>query len=129
VALNFKLIARFVITLLLFAIVVFWMWTMSVHLRTAATNDQSGNPVDPFQRSKDVLLVALPLLTTAIGYWFGAEGKENAEQRAHDAQAKSADSLERALHAEALLAAAKVTGHPAPAAETSGSPGATADAG
>jgi hypothetical protein len=108
---NFKLLARFVITMLLFAVVIFWMWMMSGDLRTGAINDVTGNAVDPFQRSKDVLLVALPLLTTAVGYWFGAEGKEQAERRAHEAQEKSSSSLERALLAEAQLAAAKLTRH------------------
>jgi flagellar basal body-associated protein FliL len=109
---NFKLLARFVITMLLFGVVIYWMWMMSGDLRTGATNDATGNAVDPFQRSKDVLLVALPLLTTAVGYWFGAEGKERAEQRAHEAQEKSASSLERALHAEAQLAASSLRGRP-----------------
>jgi hypothetical protein len=108
---NFKVVARFVITMLLFAVVVFWMWMMAGDLRTGATADGTGNPIDPFERSKDVLLVALPLLTTAVGYWFGAEGKERAEQRAHEAQEKSTSSLERALAAEAQLAANKISGH------------------
>jgi hypothetical protein len=108
---NFKVLARFVITMLLFAVVIFWMWLMSGDLRTGATKDVTGKSIDPYERSKDVLLVALPLLTTAVGYWFGAEGKERAEQRAHEAQEKSTSSLERALHAEAQLAATKLTGH------------------
>ena len=39
-----------------------------------------------YQRSSDVLRTVLPLLTIALGYWFGAAGKERAEKRAEDAQ-------------------------------------------
>jgi hypothetical protein len=42
-------------------------------------NDKGEVTLDVYQRAKDILLVVLPLLTTALGYWFGAKESENAK--------------------------------------------------
>jgi hypothetical protein len=51
-------------------------------ISSVPTRDDDGQTLDTYQRAKDVLLVVLPLLTTALGYWFGAAGRESAEAKA-----------------------------------------------
>ncbi len=46
--------------------------------------DGSG-VVDPFARAKDIFSLILPLVSSALGYWFGVQGKDKAEARADDA--------------------------------------------
>src|SRR5262245_2336795 len=77
---------RFVLTLLLFALAVWWLIELAFQLGTAPTIDAQGKiVVDKFQRAKDILLVVLPLVTSALGYWFGAQGKEQEQERAESA--------------------------------------------
>jgi hypothetical protein len=78
---------RFVLTLLLFALAVWWLMELAMQLGTAPTMDAQGKVlVDKFQRAKDILLVVLPLVTSALGYWFGAQGKEHEQERAESAR-------------------------------------------
>jgi hypothetical protein len=81
--------ARVVITAGLFVFVAWWLIVVARHLGDAPVVDQNGDVVlDEFQRTKDILLVVLPLLTTALGYWFGSEGKDEADKTAKSEQAK-----------------------------------------
>lgn len=43
-------------------------------------NEKGEVTLDKYQRTKDILLVVLPLLTTALGYWFGAKESEQAQK-------------------------------------------------
>jgi hypothetical protein len=77
------------LTLLLLALTVWWLYYVAAHLGTTPTVDDEGNVIlDQFERSKSILLVVLPLLTTALGYWFGAAGKAKAEEGADVAKAQ-----------------------------------------
>ena len=78
--------ARVVITVGLFLLVAWWLWAVWRHIGDVPTQDTNGDVVDRFQRAKDILLVVLPLLTTALGYWFGAEGKDKAVSSAAEAE-------------------------------------------
>jgi len=67
-----------------------WFLEVARRLGTEPKVDGDGKVlVDEYQRAKDILLVVLPLLTTAFGYWFGAHGKEKAEATAARAQEES----------------------------------------
>jgi hypothetical protein len=78
--------ARVLITTGLFVFVAWWLFVVAGHLGDSPLVDKQGNVVmDEFQRTKDILLVVLPLLTTALGYWFGSEGKDKAEDAAKEA--------------------------------------------
>jgi hypothetical protein len=44
--------------------------------------------MDEFARAKDILILILPLLTTAVGYWLGSQGTAQAEVKAKQAEAK-----------------------------------------
>jgi hypothetical protein len=84
--------ARVLITTGLFLFVAWWLFVVSGHLGDAPVVDKQGNVVmDEFQRTKDILLVVLPLLTTALGYWFGSEGKDKAEDAAKEATKTAKD--------------------------------------
>lgn len=55
---------------------------------SAPVRDNTGAVVfDEYQRAKDILAVILPLVTTALGYWFGAAGRDHAEAKAAQAEA------------------------------------------
>lgn len=77
---------RLTITAALVLLVVWGLLLVTVHLSTGISKDANGNVVDSYQRSSDMLHTVLPLLTIALGYWFGAAGKEKAETRADAAQ-------------------------------------------
>jgi hypothetical protein len=94
------------LTFLLLVLTVWWLTKVADHLSTAASVDDAGNvTLDPFQRSKDILLVVLPLLTTALGYWFGAAGKAKAEENADTAKQQLNEVLD--VGDKGLLEAAK----------------------
>jgi hypothetical protein len=80
---------RLSITVALMLLVVWGLVLVTTHLSTGIIKDGAGNVVDTYQRSSDVLHLVLPLLTIALGYWFGAAGKERAEKRAQDAQGEA----------------------------------------
>jgi hypothetical protein len=85
----FKTLVRAIITLLLMAAAAWWLVEVATRLGMTPTKDQDGNIVlDEYQRAKDILLVVLPLVTTALGYWFGSQGKERAEDEANKAKDK-----------------------------------------
>ena len=76
---------RAMITGILFVITAYWLLAVAGQISSVPTWDGQGHVLDTYQRAKDVLLVVLPLLTTALGYWFGAAGRENAEAKAAQA--------------------------------------------
>ena len=84
---NFGVITRFVLTLVLLGLTIWWLAVVASLLGVGPTNDKAGKLLfDPFQRSKDILLAVMPLPTVALGYWFGAAGKQEAEKKADKAE-------------------------------------------
>ncbi|MGG5259303.1 hypothetical protein [Phycicoccus avicenniae] len=94
---------RGLLTLLLLGLAVWWLTLVAREMSTAPTVGKDGKVLlDEFQRAKDILLVVLPLLTTALGYWFGAAGKEKAEEGKAKAEAtaeQKAQQLDSVLDA------------------------------
>ncbi|WP_033289246.1 hypothetical protein [Amycolatopsis jejuensis] len=84
---------RAAITLVLLVIAALWLLVVYTRLGTPSTD---GTAFDEFQRAKDILLVVLPLLTTALGYWFGSAGRQQAERKADQAK-HDADKAQRKL--------------------------------
>ena len=85
---------RGVLTFMLLALTVWWLTQVASVLQTLPVVDASGKvSLDAFGRSKDILLVVLPLLTTALGYWFGAAGKAKAEDSADQAKVQLKEVL------------------------------------
>jgi hypothetical protein len=106
VAQNLGTILRFTITLILFALAAWWLLVVYGALDVFPQRDDQGNIVDRYQRGKDILLVVLPLLTIALGYWFGAAGKKEAEEKAEKTQQKLNGVLDSTTETN-LLAQAK----------------------
>jgi hypothetical protein len=80
--------SRLAVFLVLAGLVAWWLVAISQQLATAPTYADDGTLIlDPFQRAKDILTVLLPLLTAAIGFYAGAEGKEKAEELKEQAEA------------------------------------------
>jgi hypothetical protein len=66
-----------------------WLWEVAQRLNVPPTHDAEGNIVlDSFQRSKDILIVVLPLFSASIAYWVGVQGKDKAEKDAEKAKEK-----------------------------------------
>lgn len=83
------LVARLVITVALFALSAWWLWVVWQKLSVQPVLSDDGKVIfDEYARAKDVLLVVVPLLTLALGYWFGAQGTAKAEEKAEKAEKK-----------------------------------------
>lgn len=90
------MIARLAITAVLLLGCGWWLWVVSQNLSVRAEVGADGAIVlDQFQRAKDVLLAVLPLLTLALGYWFGTQGTAKAEEKADKATADAKNAEER----------------------------------
>ena len=87
---------RAVITYALLVIAAGWLVVVASTLGIPVVKSIDGSVFDQFQRSKDVLLVVTPLLTTVLGYWFGSAGRQEALNIATSARAE-ADMAQRRL--------------------------------
>lgn len=78
-----------IVTVLIFAVVVFWIVVVAARLGTPPVVDENGAVrYDEFVRAKDIFVLVLPLLTTAVGYWLGNQGTVKAEEKAAKAEAR-----------------------------------------
>jgi hypothetical protein len=93
---NFGPWVRVTITLILLAMSAAWLLVVYGALGDQTVKGADGSVLDQFQRSKDILLVIFPLLTTALGYWFGSAGRQEAQITATMAQ-DTADMAQRKL--------------------------------
>ncbi|WP_433562959.1 hypothetical protein ACQP1O_36925 [Nocardia sp. CA-151230] len=80
-------VIRAAITLVLLGFTAWWLGVVASDLDVMPARDSAGDVVDSYQRAKDILLVVLPLLTSALGYWFGVAGRAQAEAKAVQADA------------------------------------------
>jgi hypothetical protein len=93
---NFGTWVRAVLTIILLLIQAGWLVVVAAKLGAPIVKNQDGSVVDAFERAKDILLVVTPLLTTALGYWFGSAGRQEAQLAASSARAQ-ADIAQRTL--------------------------------
>ena len=92
------MIARLVITAMLLLLCGWWLWVVSKNLSVQPVLSEDGKVIfDQFQRAKDVLLAVLPLLTLALGYWFGTQGTAKAEEKADEAKQEAQAAQERVV--------------------------------
>ncbi|RSM63575.1 hypothetical protein DMH03_16545 [Amycolatopsis sp. WAC 01376] len=77
-------------TAILLTIMTGWLVVVGFTLDIPITKAADGSVLDVFERSKDVLLVVTPLLTTALGYWFGSAGRHEAQDAASAARTEAA---------------------------------------
>ena len=50
-------------------------------------------PVDTCGRAKDIFVIIFPVMTSAVAYWLGADGKEKADSRADQARQTLLDAV------------------------------------
>lgn len=79
---------RLALTLILLAVLVWWLCEVRVRLDVEPIVKNGAVALDPFKNAQNILLVVLPLASTALGYWFGAQGKEKAQATAEAASAQ-----------------------------------------
>lgn len=93
------LIIRTVLTAILLVVCAWWLWVVASNVSIKPVMSDDGKIIfDQFARAKDVMLAVLPLLTLALGYWFGSAGTAKAEEKADKAQDK-ADKVQRQVAA------------------------------
>ena len=94
-------VLRWILTLIVLGVMVWWLYNIWLVHDVAPTKDDDGNViVDAYARVKDTLAIVVPLVTLALGYWFGVKGADTAEQNAANAQ----DQAMAATAAAGLLA-------------------------
>jgi hypothetical protein len=87
-------------TMLLGIIVGGWLIAVAAQLGNPVVYDASGKiTLDTFTRSKDILTLLLPFLTTAVGFWLGTQGTGQLERRMKEAVDET-----RIAHAETQIA-------------------------
>ena len=97
-------VARVAFTVVLLAISAWWLWVVAQKLSIQPQLSDDGKVIfDEYSRSKDVLLVVLPLLTLALGYWFGSAGAAKAEEKADKAEDKAGEKDKQLQTALGLL--------------------------
>jgi hypothetical protein len=103
---RIKNLGAVITTVFIFIILLWWLVVVARHIGEAPKVNKAGAvTLDVFQRSKDILLVVLPLATTAIGYWLGNQGAVQAQQTAQNANDQAQSAQKDAAAAQAQLAA------------------------
>lgn len=98
--------ARLLITGALFVLSAWWLWVVWQKLSVQPVLSEDGKVIfDEYARAKDVLLVVVPLLTLALGYWFGAQGTAKAEEKAQKEEKKAEETNAQLKEALGLLPA------------------------
>jgi hypothetical protein len=96
---GFGAFFRALVTVALLLATLWALWHVYHVIDEPPIVDQAGKvTLDVYQRAKDILLVVLPLLTTALGYWFGAKESEKA-QKDKDTALKQKDQMHAKLQA------------------------------
>jgi hypothetical protein len=93
-------IARLLVTLVLLGLLAWILSKAVTYLGTEPTRNKESGLVtlDPLQNSKDILAIIVALLGPVLGWWFGAAGKQKAEDRAAEATDR-ADTAQNQLSA------------------------------
>ncbi len=106
---KIKSAGTIVVTALIFIFVAMWSVAVWRTLGKAPVYFADGKTVkvDEFLRAKDIFVLVLPLLTTAIGYWLGSQGTVKAEKKADEAEAGKTVAQKTAHEAASGEAAAR----------------------
>lgn len=79
---TIKSTGSIIVTILLFIVVGFWIWFVARNLGKTPTYNADGTvKLDEYSRAKDILVIFVPLLTTAVGFWFGSQGTVQAQKQ------------------------------------------------
>ena len=104
-------ILRWVLTIIVIAVMIWWLYNVWLVQGIAVKKDADGNVLDVYTRARDTLAIVVPLVTLALGYWFGVKGADTAEKNAATAndQAKAATAQAKDATAQAVVAEKQVT--------------------
>ena len=67
---------------------IWWLMLVAQRLGVEPVVRNSSVVLDEFQRSKDILLVVLPLFSAAIAYWVGSREAKDAKEEASETKEK-----------------------------------------
>lgn len=84
---KIKSFGALVVALVTAGITIWWLVLVAQRLDLAPELGAEGTVVlDEFQRTKDVLIVVLPLFTASIAYFVGSQGTTDAKKDAKEAR-------------------------------------------
>lgn len=87
---QIKSAGTIVVTALVFILVLVWMVAVWQNLGSVPEHNDDGTlKIDKYARAKDIFVLVLPLLTTAVGFWLGSQGTAKAEEKAAKADEKA----------------------------------------
>ena len=79
-------VGAIVMSIALFIVVLTWIIFVGMHIGTQPVLNKDGTvQMDAYARAKDILVLLLPLLTTAAGFWLGSQGTGQAQKQAEAA--------------------------------------------
>ena len=89
-----------IVSIALFLIVAAWLVIVGMNLGKVPVYNQDGSvKMDQFIRTRDVLALLLPFLTTVAGFWLGSQGTAQAQNQAATAQAAANEARQQATEA------------------------------
>src|SRR5262245_11890948 len=89
---KIKAFGPIVVTVLVFGALFWVLWMLYANMDVDPKMDPQGNVIsDPYQRSKDLFTVVVSLVTATLGYWYGSDGKAEAQDQLSQAQEQVKD--------------------------------------
>jgi hypothetical protein len=89
-------VGAIVMSIALFIVVLTWVIVVGIHIGTQPVHNKDGTvQMDAYARAKDILVLILPLLTTAAGFWLGSQGTGQAQKQAADATTVAKEAQEQ----------------------------------
>jgi hypothetical protein len=83
---KIKAVGALVATLLTGAIVIWWLVIVASKIGVKPVVENGNVVLDEWERSKDILIIVLPLFSAALAFWVGGQGEAAAKQEAEGAK-------------------------------------------
>ena len=105
---DYKTVGAAAASILILVFVVVWSVIVASKIGHAPKlQTKTEGPYDSFEQAKSILVLLLPLLTTAAGYWLGSLGTAKAEKEASNVKERN-EALLTAGNPQILQAAINV---------------------
>ena len=79
---KIKSVGAILVTLIAGGLAVWWLALVAQRLGVRPIVENGNVILDEFQRSKDILLVVMPLFSAAVAYWVGSREAKEAKEEA-----------------------------------------------
>jgi CBS domain containing-hemolysin-like protein len=89
-----------VVTIISFGFVGWALFWVFRDLGVAPTISNGTITSNPLQGAKDILTAVIPFASAAVGFWFGSDGKTQAQNQAQQAQEQANAERDRATKAD-----------------------------